>query len=80
MNEYFMQTLTEKHAASLKQRFLDLKMVQNYNKTKASPSYKAKKYVGRGIILAGAGAYGAHELFKTPEPEAPQIPMSARRY
>lgn len=80
MNDYFVQTLTEKHAASLKQWFMGTKPVQWYKKTKASPSYKAKKYVGRGLILGGAGAYGAHELFKTPEPETPQVPISARRY
>lgn len=61
--QHLVDTIMKKHAG-----FIDW-----YKKTKASPAFKAKKALGKGILATTAVAapliYGAHQVTKEPEPQ-----------
>lgn len=61
---YMVETIMKKHAG----------FMEWYKRTQASPGFKAKKLMGKGILAATAIgaplAYGAHKLTSEPEPQS----------
>jgi hypothetical protein len=65
--EHLINTILEKHAIAMPNVLRDLKPVKWYRETAAKPSFKAKKMVGKGMLVAAPVAYGAHKLSEPPE-------------
>lgn len=62
-----IDTILQKHA-DLKSFLGGLGPVRAYNRIKASPSFKIKKKIGQGAMIAAPTAYAAHWLDKPEEP------------
>lgn len=65
--QYLKKILLEKHAENV------LKRLGNwYTKTKASPTFKAKKMLGKTLLVGAPTAYGIDKLTEAPEPQRPR--------
>lgn len=77
--DQLINTILEKHAGAVGDWFKNLGPVKRYNAIKASPGFKAKKTLGKGILatsaIGGPLAYGAYQVTEPPEREerAPQL-------
>lgn len=64
---YLKKMLMEKHAENMFKRFGNW-----YSKTKASPSFKAKKLLGGSLAVGLPLAYGVDKLTEAPKPMNPR--------
>lgn len=60
--------IIEKHAESVKDWFHSTDYGKWYNKTKASPVFKAKKMLGTAALISAPVLYGIHKATESPEP------------